>query len=229
MLDLSRLFGLFGRKKAAQPATVITNVSIDYLGDKHGMDGMEVSDKVFELKIPFQNKTGSDLLADELKRPDLRIEAISVGAPFELVGVSPKLPVAVKYKESVQIKLRIKAPALSYTGPLNVKLGEKQSEMVRVEIEKMLAVAGGRKMDIEEAPSVLSVQKGQVLKRDIQLYKIMRYGDRVNSIAVNEPFVLSGSDPRPPFTIDKENSYTISLYLLAPNYNYAGPLEITFS
>lgn len=197
------------------------------MGDKHGLDGMEVSDSVFELSIPFQNKTGSDLLADNLKRPELKVENITVSAPFELVDVNPKLPVSVKYREGVVIKIRIRAPKLPYTGPMSVSLGEKEN-VVRVQIEKMFAVSGGRKIILEEAPSVLSVQKGQVLKRDVQLYKVLKYGDTVNRIEVNGPFVYSGSEPKTPFKIDKESSYIISVYVLAPDYSYAGPLEISF-
>ncbi len=228
MLDISSIFKRFGKKDPAT-GTVITSISIDYLGDKHGLDGMQVHDKVFELSIPFQNKTGSDLLADNLKRPDLKIEGVSVSRPFELVDVSPTPPIAVRYREGVTVKLRIKAPDLPYTGPMSVTLGEKSSGMVRVQIEKIMAVRNGAKTVLEEAPSVLSVQKGQVLKRDVQLYKVMRYGDKVNGIAVNAPFVMSGSEPKAPFRIDKENSYIISVFVLAPDYSYAGPLEITFS
>ncbi len=226
MLDLSKILGLSKKKKRG--GTSITSISISYLGDKHGLDGMEVQESVFELKIPFQNKTGSDLLADNLKRPDLRVEVIGVSAPFELVEVDPKLPIAMKYKDSVEIKLKIKAPNLPYTGPLNISVGEKASSIVRIQIEKIVGISGKRRVDLEEEPSVLSVQKEQVLKRDVQLYKIMKYGDKINRIEVNAPFVLSGSDPKTPFAIDKQNSYTVSVYLLAPNYGYAGPLEITF-
>lgn len=227
VLDLSKFLKRFSKKK--MPATVITSVSISYLGDKHGLDGMQVDESIFELGIPFQNKTGSDLLADELKRPDLKIESVNVSAPFELVEVSPKLPISVRYKDTVQMKLRIKTPRLPYTGPLSVSLGEKGSGMVRVEIEKIVGIFGDKRVTLEEAPSVLSVQKGQVLKRDVQLYKAMRYGDMVNGIKVNAPFVLSGSDPKVPFSIGKEGSHIISVYVLAPDYSYAGPLEIYFS
>ncbi|MDE1855569.1 MAG: hypothetical protein KGH57_04630 [Candidatus Micrarchaeota archaeon] len=227
-LDLSSIFGRFGKKKSAAN-TVITAISIDYLGDKHGLDGMRLSDSVFELKIPFQNKTGSDLLDESLKRPDLRIDSVGVSKPFELLEVNPSLPISVKYTQGITLALKIKAPGLPYTGPLSVSLGEKASGMVRVQIEKMLASYKGQKFVLEEAPSVLSVQKGQVLKRDVQLYKVMKYGDSVNGIRVNAPFVFSGSEPKAPFRIDKENSYIISVFVLAPEYSYAGPLEIAFS
>ncbi len=228
MLNIQGLFKRLGKKKEAQ-GTRITSIGISYLGDKHGLDGMQVNDKIFELSIPFQNKTGSDLLDDSLKRPDLKVENISVSAPFELVDVRPRLPIAVSYKEGVSIRLRIRAPDVPYTGPLSVSLGEKDSGMVRVEIEKMLAVHNGARTVLEEAPSVLSVQKGQVLKRDVQLYKVMKYGDTVSSIEVNKPFVFSGAEPKPPFRIDERSSYIISIFVLAPEYSYAGPLEITFS
>lgn len=227
MLDLSKFFKRSNRKSAA--ATAITSISINYMGDKHGLDGMQVHEKVFELSIPFQNKTGSDLLDESLKRPDLRIEGISVSKPFELVDVTPKPPIVVKYKEGIKIGLRIRAPDIPYTGPMSVSLGEKESGMVRVEIQQILAVRNGGKVMLEEAPSVLSVQKGQVLKRDVQLYKVMKYGDEVKGIAVNAPFVFSGSEPKVPFSIDKEGSYIISVIVLAPDANYAGPLEITFT
>ena len=184
---------------------------------------------MFEVRIPFQNKTGSDLLADNIKRPDLRVEDVNVSAPFELVDVDPKLPVSVAYRGSAEIRLRIRAPAVPYAGPLNITLGEKAGSMVRVEIQKIVGQAKGRKIDLEEAPSVLSVQKGQVLKRDIQLYKILGYGDAVSGISVSGPFVFSGSDPKPPFRIDKRSSFIVSVFVLAPDQSYAGPLEISFS
>jgi hypothetical protein len=227
LLDISGLLGVFGKKRSAA-STVITSISIDYLGDKHGLEGMRVNGSVFELKIPFQNKTGSDLLDESLKRPDLRVDTISVSQPFKLVGVSPKLPVVVKYGEGVTLVLKISAPALPYTGPLSVSLGEKASGMVRIQIDKMVALSKGQRFILEDAPSVLNVQKGQVLKRDIQMYKVMKYGDAVNGIGVNAPFVFSGAEPKPPFRIDKENSYIISVFVLAPEYSNTGPLEITF-
>jgi hypothetical protein len=228
LVKISDLFKGLGKKEPASN-TVITSISIDYQGDKHGLDGMKVNESVFEISIPFQNKTGSDLLDDSLKRPDLRIESASVSKPFELVDVSPKLPVAVKYKEGVTMKLRIRAPSVPYTGPMSVSLGEKSSGMVRVQIQKIIAVRNGVKTVLEEMPSVLSVQKGQVLKRDVQLYKMMKYGDKVSSIRVSPPFVMSGSEPPAPFRIDKENSFIISIFVLAPQDSYAGPLEITIS
>ncbi len=233
MVSLVDVFGFLRghgkEKKASAAGTNITSIGIRYLGDRHGLDGMQVHEKVFELSIPFRNKTGSDLLDDSLKRPDLKIENISVSKPFELVDVSPKVPIAVKYTEGVTLKLRIRAPDLPYSGPLEVSLGEKESGMVRVQIEKMIAVANGKKTVLEEAPSVLSVQKGQVLKRDVQLYKFMKYGDSVSKIDVSLPFVFSGSEPKPPFRIDEKNSYIISVFVLAPDYSYAGPLEIHIS
>ncbi len=226
MLDFSGFFRGFAKKETT---TTITNISIKYMGDAHGLDGMEVRGSVFELKIPFQNKTGSDLLADNLKRPDLKIEGISVSAPFKLVGVNPKLPVLVKYQEGVELKLKIKVPDLPYSGPLSINLGEKDASMVRVEIQKIVAISKNARVDLEEAPSVLSVQKDQVLKRDVQLYKVLKYGDIVNGIKVNDPFVFSGSDPKLPFRLDQENSFIVSIYVLAPEFSYAGPLELTFS
>ncbi|MDE1874259.1 MAG: hypothetical protein KGI04_04045 [Candidatus Micrarchaeota archaeon] len=229
MLDLSRLFGRFSRRTEPAASTVITSISIDYLGDKHGLDGMKVSGDTFELSIPFRNKTGSDLLDESLKRPDLRIDSISVSRPFELVEVKPGLPIVVRYQDGVDLTLKLRAPSIPYTGPLSVSLGEKTSGMVRVQIERMTAVYRGRKLVLEDAPSVLSVQKGQVLKRDVQLYKAMKYGDAVNAIGVSAPFVFSGSEPKAPFRIDKQDSFIISVFVLAPQESYAGPLEILFS
>jgi hypothetical protein len=118
LLDLSRILGRFSRKKA--PTTLITSVSIKYMGEKHGLEGMSTNRSVFELKIPFQNKRGGDMLADNLKRPELRVEAVKVSTPFELVGVSPRLPISVKYRESALIRLSIRAPEYGYAGPIEL-------------------------------------------------------------------------------------------------------------
>lgn len=226
MLNLAKLLGL--GKKPQEHTTSITAINISYMGDRHGLGGMQVAGDVFEIRIPFQNKTGSDMLADEVKRPDLRVESASVSQPFELIDVSPKLPVAVKYMASVVLVLKLRAPKVPYTGPMSVTLNEKAASVVRLEISKMAAIRNGQMTTLEEAPSIASVQKGQVLRRDVQLYSFMKYGDVVKGISVNKPFQMSGSEPKAPFTVDKEGSFIVSVYILAPEYGYAGPLELTF-
>ncbi len=226
MLDLARLLG-FGKNQKV-PSTSITVINITYMGDRHSLNGMQVGGGVFEVKIPFKNKTGSDMLSDEVKRPDLRIESASVSQPFELADVKPALPIAVKYMQSVELTLSLRAPKVPYTGPISITLNEKSSSVVRLEISKMVAMRNGKSFNLEDEPSVASAQKGQVLRRDVQLYRFMKFGDKVSGISVNKPFAMAGSEPKAPFAIDKPDSYIASIYILAPDYGYAGPLELTF-
>ncbi len=226
MFDLAGFLGLGKKRKG--PETSITAINISYMGDRHSLDGMQASGDVFEIRIPFQNRTGSDMLADEVKRPDLRIESASVSPPFELAGVSPGLPIAVKYMQSVSLVLKLRAPKVSYTGPIDIMLNDKAASTARLEISGMSAIRKGARTSLEELPSIANVQKGQVLRRDVQLYSFMKYGDVVKGISVNKPFEMSGSEPKAPFTVDKAGSFIVSVYILAPEYGYAGPLELTF-
>ena len=226
MLNIAKLLGI--GKKRNGPATSITTINIAYMGDRHSLGGMQAGGEVFEVRIPFQNRTGSDMLADEIKRPDLRVESASVSAPFELLDVSPKLPIAVKYMQSVVLVLKLRAPKIGYAGPMSITLNDKAASTARLEISRIAAVRNGQSYSLEDAPSIANVQKNQVLRRDVQLYRFMKYGDAVKGISVNKPFAMSGSEPKAPFTIDKADSFIVSVYVLAPEHSYSGPLEFTF-
>ena len=99
---------LFGGKHVAN----IISIKINYMNSVHELPGMKVKDKEFELKIPFKNKSAGEL-PSEIKRPDLRIDEISVQNPFQLLDVSPQLPIVLHQGESTEITLKLKAPELA--------------------------------------------------------------------------------------------------------------------
>jgi len=221
-------FAFFKPKKDDGKSVFITNVNIKYRGSVHSLDSMHVNRGEFELKIPFENKTGRDMLADNIVRPPLKVEEITVDMPFELVSVSPKLPVSIPYKSKVELLLKVKAPLVGYSGPLTVILSEGASGTIRVEISKMTLIHRGKSREIEGGQSILNVPKGYVLKRDVQLQAFLDLNETVSKAEANSPFSVSGTEPNLPFLVGNEASI-LSLYIRMPDIPYAGPLELTFS
>ncbi len=206
----------------------ITSINLKFMGEMHSIGGREVNGNVFELSIPFQNKIGSDLLPDMLKGPKLALAKIEVSQPFQLLDFSPKLPLEVEYMEKVTFKLRIKAPNVAYEGPLTINFGNEPKETVNLNISRITLSTNGRSTELEDSAMVANMQKGQIFKRSVQLYKIMSYNDAVNSISVSSPFELVSVDPKVPFRLDRKDSYIIGIYIKAPDFNYAGDLVISF-
>ena len=219
---------LFGDKGRAAKVTV-TSINLKFMGNSHGLDGMDVDKPEFEVSIPFQNKMGSGLLPDNLKGPPVRISRIKVGEPFALLDVAPKLPVDVPYMDRTVFRLRIKAPGMRYEGPLSVDFGNDAAGSITINIKKVMLHYMGRSVELEESSIGASMQKSQLFKESIQLYKIASFGDRFSSVQVSKPFELVSTDPKLPIVADRKDSYILSMYLKCPDFSYAGDMDITFS
>ena len=209
------------------PRTTLTSVNIRLGGDVHSLPGRDVGE-VFNLDIPFRNRMGSGLLPENLKGPDMTVSSITVDRPFMLLGVSPSLPLNVQHMSEAKFTLSIKAPGGSYTGPLLIRFDTGSDDNIDVKISRMMLASGARRVELEGSTSSMNVKKGQAFRRDIQLYKVLSFQQKVNAIEVSKPFELVSSDPSPPFTIDKKDSYITKLYIKCPDFGYAGEVEIRF-
>ncbi len=218
-----------GKSKNVERARVtITSINLKFMGETHSLTGREVRDKVFELSLPFQNKIGSDLLPDMLKGPKLTLNRIDVLPPFQLLEVSPKPPIDIEYMAKTFFRLKIRAPEVTYEGPLAISFGNEPKETVNINISKMTLANGANKVDLEDSAMVVNMQKGQIFKRSVQLYKILSYNDSVSGISLNAPFELVSTDPKMPFRLDRKDSYIMDLYIKAPDFSYAGTLDLVF-
>jgi hypothetical protein len=192
----------------------------------HEIDGMDIKDKVFEIKVPFQNKSGSDLIADHIKRPDLVLNGVKLSAPFELVDVHPDLPINVPYMSKAEVIIHAAAPDVKYSGPLTIEFLDRPEAPVRIGITKISLLRKNKIADIEESATILKAKKGQIFKRDFQLYSVVNYMDFVEEISVNKPFSIAGTDPNTPFQISTKDSFIISVLIKMPDFDYTGPLEL---
>ncbi len=220
---------IFKRKKGAKTEGVeITNIYVKLGGDMHGLGGRTVKAEAFDLTIPYSNRLANDLLPDNLKGPPITISSISAEKPFSLLSVSPSLPQTVEYMSKTVFSLRINAPRPPYSGPLVIKFETDSSENVNVRIERITLINADRSYNLEDSASDMTLKKSQIFKKDIQLYKILSYNQHVEAIEINKPFKLEETRPKPPFNIDKKDSYIAELYIRCPEFNYTGPMEITF-
>ncbi len=224
--------GIFDRlrgKRGGGGQTNVTNVNIMWGGGFHTLPGMRPEQRTFELSIPFDNSSAiENLSTNTFKFSDttVKIKDITVDKPFELVTVDTKLPLAVKTNEKVGFRLTVKAPDTNYSGPMTVRFLQDDADIIKVEINKVILVAKGRRVEIENSGVIMSVKKNHIFKNSIQLYKALSYGDEVTGVALNAPFRLASSRPSPPFRLDDPNSFIADLFIQAPEISYAGPLEI---
>lgn len=224
---LDRIFGKKGTELKAAKLT-ITSINLKFMGNSHGMDGIKTDSSVFDLNVPFQNKMGSNLLPDNLKGPSLTISKITVAEPFKLLDVEPKLPVQVDYMSRTVFKLRIKGPDVTYEGPLSLNFGNETNDNVGINVQKIVLNHNGKKVELEESGVTATMQKSQLFKHSIQLYKILSFGETLNAVEVDRPFELVSTDPKLPIKIDKKDSYIMNFYLKCPDSSYAGNLEFNF-
>ncbi|MDE1851701.1 MAG: hypothetical protein KGH69_03375 [Candidatus Micrarchaeota archaeon] len=213
--------------KGKSSKVTLTAINLKFMGSVHSIDGMAVGTRDFDLAIPFQNKVGSEMLPDSITGPKMTINSIRVSEPFQLLSVSPKPPVDVGYQERKSFSMRIRAPDMNYEGPMTIDFGNEPKDNVTISIEKVIMAYGSRRTELEESATSMVLQKSQVFKREVQLYKVLSLNDTVNSIRLNEPFELVSTDPKLPIKADRKDSYIIDLYIKAPDYNYAGQLEIS--
>jgi hypothetical protein len=226
LLDLGSILDKIKGKSTQQNTVTLTSINLRFGADVHAISGREFRGDTFNIDVPFHNRMGSGLLPDNIKGPGISIKEITVDRPFELLEVSPKPPIEVAYMSSTNFSLRIKALTLNYSGPMTITFNTDSKENVNIDIQKILLSDGTRKVELEDTTSNMILKKSQIIRRDIQIYKILKYGKKVEKIEVNEPFQIV--EPTTSFTVDKKDSYIIKLFIKCPDFNYAGPLEITF-
>ncbi len=223
---------LLGRRGNGGSPTNITNVNIMWGGGFHTLPGLKPETKTFEFSIPFDNSSAiENLPKNTFKFSDttVRIKDITVDRPFELVGVTPRLPLVVSTNEKVEFRLSVKAPETNYSGPMTVRFLQDDAGIIKVEINKVILAAKGRRVEIENSGIIMSVRKGHIFKNSIQLYKALSYGDEVTGISINAPFRLASTRPNAPFRLDDPNSFIADFFIQAPEMSYAGPLEMVLA
>ncbi len=207
--------------------TSITGINIRLGGDVHSLPGREVGE-VFDLSIPFKNRLGNGLLPDNLKGPDITVSNITVDMPFRLVETVPKLPVEVPYKSEVSFALKIKGPEGNYSGPLLIKFDTSSKDNIDLNIARIVLASGAKKADLEGSTFNMNIKKGQIFRRDIQLYKVLSFQQKVEAVEISAPFQIISTEPKAPFAIDKKDSYVMTIFIKCPEFSYAGDMEIVF-
>ena len=228
ILGITEIFKRLKGNKTPGKSITLTSINLRFGSDVHALQGMEFDKEEFELKIPFKNTMGSGLLPDNLKGPEITIKKVSVDSPFQLVGLSPETPLSVGYLESTNFNVRLRSPSPNYTGPVTVSFETDTSENVNIDLNKVVLIKDNIRREIEDTAANMILKKSQIIRRDIQVYKILKYNQAVSSVKANPPFEIVSSEPAAPFTIDRKDSYVIKLFIKCPDFNYAGPLEITF-
>ena len=223
---IGNILGLFVRGKAGG-STRLTTINIRYMGSVHGMDGFQVSGRVFEVNIPFNNKV-NDILPDNLRGPKLNVNSIKVGEPFKLISITPALPVEIDYMSKAVFKLKIQAPDTPYEGPMSVDFGNDPKDIIHISIQKIMLEYNGSRTELPDSSMIMNLQKNIVFKKEVQLYRIVSYGSRVDSMEISKPFEIVSTDPKLPIVADRKDSYVMGVYIKAPDISYAGELTIKF-
>jgi hypothetical protein len=223
------MFGLPKRRK-----TTITGINIRLQGATHQLKGLESSESIIEIRIPFRNKVHSDMLTDAgvfkaQEGKPISIKEIKVSDPFVVVGIEPEAPLEVKSGELVEFKIRLNAPAHNYTGPLTVSFETASEEVVHIEIARTILEYKGKRTEIESSARMLNVQRNGIIVENVQLYKAMSYGDTVSRVEVESPFRLASTEPKLPVKLDTPNGYIMGFYIQAPSHSFSGDLVIKVS
>ncbi len=221
--------GFLRRKKKTEKAKcTITSINLKYMGEMHAIDGISTNENIFKVSIPFSNRPSSDFISEQFVGQSMKIDAINVSAPFALVASEPKVPISIPYNVSAKFELSIKAPDMAYAGPMNIEIVRGTDEFVHISIPKITLLSNGRHTEIEESEIIANMQKNQIFKISVQLYRIMKYGEKISSIEANKPFEVVSSDPKVPISLDRKDSYILEMYIKAPAFGYSGALEISF-
>ncbi len=223
--------GFLRRRRRAKPLARcnVTSINIKYMGETHAMEGANTNDGVLKIKIPFNNIPSSDFVSEHFIGQSIKIDMVKVRQPFALIVVEPKLPCSIPYNSSTTFEISVVAPKMAYTGPMNLEFIRGKEEFVHVSIPKITLLHIERSTDIEESEIIANMQRNQIFKISVQLYRIMKYGEKVNRIEANKPFEVVSSDPKYPFSLDRKDSFIIELYIKAPAFSYSGALDLTFS
>ncbi len=222
---------IFGKLFKKAGTSKITNFNVYWKGRMHALPGMELRERRFSYELPFSNTSTEDALTflkSQKREPEV-IEKLEVSGPFTLVSVEPKPPVSIGQGQKVTFRLLIDAPDYGYSGPATIKLGAHVVEQVRVEIPAVVVKANGKSVNVLEHGEIKVLQKGSEFEESVQMYRALGYGSRVSKVAVNKPFEFLRSEPALPFTIDDKSSFVVAFFFRAPEFDYAGPLEITVS
>ena len=209
----------------------ITNFNIYWKGAMHPLPGRSIGARRFEFELPFSNRGDDDGLSflKHQARPPEMIKSIEAAEPFKVISVEPVLPITVNEGQKITIKMVLETPDYNYSGPVTIKMGAQTAEQVRIEIPEVAIVADGKRTKVTEHGEIKVLGKGAEFETSVQMYRALSFGARVSAVAVNKPFEFVRSEPALPFTINDKSSFVVSFFIKAPDYNYAGPIEITVS
>ncbi|MGC9205144.1 MAG: hypothetical protein ACP5FN_02625 [Candidatus Micrarchaeia archaeon] len=217
---------LAGKGKREGSKISVSSISIKYMGQVHNLPGVDFDGNEFEVKIPFSNKPEYDFIAKELKGKAVTIKNISVEKPFQIVSIEPKPPCAISFGSSTDFVIKVKAPSISYYGPMNLEFEREEESVVHLGISHISLLHNGNSVEIEDSAISTNVNAGEIIKVGVQLYRILKHKDIVESIKVSEPFEFAYTEPKLPVKLDEEDSYILEIFMKAPAFSYSGPIEI---
>ncbi len=221
------LDALKGRPK--QPLIKVTSISLGWSGTTHSLPGIDSEGSVFEAKIPFSNKVEGimEVLKAQSSAPVV-ISGFESSQPFRILSVSPKLPANVEANTTQVFTLKIEGPAYKFEGPLQLKMLSDTSGFVQIGVPKIIVHTRKGTTTLDEPARTMSVPKGNVFTFHLQMYRVLSYTDKVESVGVSEPFELVETTPMAPFSLEVKDSYVLELKIRAPDFSYSGNLEINF-
>ena len=224
--------GILGRKT---PKISITNINLKYRGQIHSIEGLDSTESVFSVTIPFTNRPYSNYLTDYLSEEHvikasefdpINLKSIEAAPPFKIISIEPKLPTKIGPEERVEFKINIQGPEINYMGPMTLEFTEENKEFIHIEITNTTLNFKGKEAVVDSSLNMLNLPKNSIFGEGIQLLRALDYGTKVESISVNDPFKFEGAFPKPPFTINDKSSFILTIYLKAPESNYSGPLVV---
>jgi hypothetical protein len=224
-MDFKAIKNIFRKKDE----TIITKVNIKWKGKMHQMEGFTVKEKTFDITIPFENKNSGVFAIPGLKlqkKEDETIKTIEISDPLKVIKVDPQVPFILKPGEKANIKVTIERPDYAYDGPITITMGTEAPNAIKIEISKQVIKYNGVSVEIPNTAEIMSTEKSNIFKKEIQLLKAVTYGSEVKGISANKPFNLVSTDPKLPFKVDDTNSFIVAFYIQAPDFSYAGPLEL---
>ncbi len=212
----------------------IPSLNLKFRGEVHAVEGVNAKEKVFSVTVPFTNRPYANSLTEaEIIKPSdfepISIKEIKASQPFKVLSVEPALPRKITSEERVEFKISLEGPDFNYSGPLTLEFLEENREFVHLEITKVVVNSYGRSVEAESTLNMLNVPKNHIFQQNLQLLKILNYGSKVEKITVDEPFEFEGSNPKLPFVINDAGSFVLSIYIKAPESNFAGPLVVNLS
>ncbi|MEM3227787.1 MAG: hypothetical protein QXR58_01955 [Candidatus Micrarchaeaceae archaeon] len=227
MVEAMRL-NLFRKKEKTNR---ITAINLKFNGEIHSVEGMEAKGRIFTVTIPFTNRPYSNYLteAEVVRASDfdpISLKSITAVEPFRVLAVEPALPRKVGPEERVEFKISVEAPDYAYSGPLTLEFVEENKEIIHIELSKVVVNAFGKSIEADSEINMMNLPKNHIFQQNLQLLKILDYGTKVESIAVDKPFEFEGSLPKLPFIVNDASSFVAAIYIKAPDTNYAGPLVL---